>query len=123
MSKKRNNWGGKKAAKQKSDEPRKNEGKDTNADMPSKGTAKDAPKDTAAIFIEWPRNGGEAVRLTMLEYKGQMSIDLRIYYRDQHGNLRPTKRGVRIPFEQLASLRKALRKVEEALAAESSRAA
>jgi hypothetical protein len=42
-------------------------------------------------------------------------LHLRTFYRDKDGNLKPTAQGVTIPRDQIAPLRKALRKAEEEL--------
>ena len=64
------------------------------------------------IFLQWKRSGGEVVRLVAQEYKGKYFVHLRIFY-DKHGKLKPSQRGVTIPDEQLAQLRKALRKAKK----------
>lgn len=75
-------------------------------------------KANGTIFLEWKRSGGEVARLVDQEYQGTYLLHLRIYYRDHHGKLKPSPRGVTIPDEQLAPLRKALRKVEKKLASD-----
>lgn len=70
------------------------------------------------IFLQWKRSGGEVVRLVAQEYKGKYFVHLRIFYLDKHGKLKPSQRGVTIPDEQLAQLRKALRKAKKELTAD-----
>jgi Transcriptional Coactivator p15 (PC4) len=73
------------------------------------------PEDT--VFLEWKRSRGEVVRLVAQEYHGQYLLHLRVYYSDEQGDLKPSGKGVTIPFEQLKPLRLALKKAEQALAA------
>ena len=67
------------------------------------------------VYHEWNRNDGKVTRLIRQQFKGIELLHLRNFYRDQHGNLKPTNKGVTIPHDQIAPLRKALRKAEEEL--------
>lgn len=89
---------------------------------PKHPAADQATQNSAAILIEWARKLGEGVRLTTQQHIGETRVDLlRIYFRAGQVDVRSTKRGVPPPHEQLAALREAVRKVEEALAAELAR--
>ena len=70
------------------------------------------------IFLKWKRSGSEVVRLVVQKFKGQDLLHLRCFYLDQNRKLKPSPRGVTISCEQLAPLRKALRKAEIKLAAD-----
>ncbi len=68
------------------------------------------------VYHEWSRSRGEVARLVRQEFNGHDILHLRIFYRDQDGTLKPTAQGVTIPHDQIAQLRKALRKAKEELA-------
>ena len=70
-----------------------------------------------ADFAAWKRHGApEYVRLYIEKFKGRLVVHLRIWCANDKGELYPTKRGITIPPEQLASVREGLRKVEKQLA-------
>lgn len=67
------------------------------------------------VYHEWNRSRGEVTRLVRQEFNGHDLLHLRNFYLDKDGKLKPTAQGVTIPHEQIAPLRKALRKVEQEL--------
>ena len=71
------------------------------------------------VFLEWPRSRGEVARLVRQKFKGKDRLHLRFFYLDKQGNLKPSRSGVTIPFDQIGPLRKALRKVNEKSGSES----
>lgn len=74
-------------------------------------TAPDSP------VYEWPKNGrGEVVRAALTTFGGRRLIDLRVYYTDADGALKPTKKGVSIAVEQLGELETAVQRLRAALA-------
>jgi hypothetical protein len=72
-------------------------------------------KSDGTVYHEWKRNDGDVTRLIRQEYNGHELLHLRIFYRDQHGKLKPTAKGVTIPHDQIGPLRKALRKAKKGL--------
>jgi hypothetical protein len=85
--------------------------------MKKKLTTRDrssAPVVLPVIIAEWPRNSTEVIRLTFERYRGLRRADLRIWFLDDSGELRRTRRGVPIPLEDLVSIRNGLRKADEA---------
>jgi hypothetical protein len=65
-------------------------------------------------IAQWPRNSGQVVRLRVESYRGRYRANLRIWFFDDGGELRRTRRGVPIPLEQRVSIRTGLGKAEEA---------
>jgi len=55
------------------------------------------------IVYSWRRNAREEFRATTLEYEGREWIDLRVWRCDDFGE-RPTRRGIRIPAEEVSEL-------------------
>jgi Transcriptional Coactivator p15 (PC4) len=70
---------------------------------------------TSTVYVEWNRNDGDVTRLIRQEYNGHDLLHLRIFYFDKDGKLKPTAKGVTIPHDQIAPLRKALRKAKKEL--------
>lgn len=56
------------------------------------------------------RNDTEIVRVSKREYKGHEFIDLRIYYQDDEGDYKPTKKGITINPKLVDELIDALKK-------------
>ena len=51
---------------------------------------------TEKILFEQDRSMNRTVRLTLTEYQGKPLLDLRNYYRDWSGNLKPTRQGIQL---------------------------
>ncbi|MBI3325773.1 MAG: transcriptional coactivator p15/PC4 family protein [Nitrospinae bacterium] len=61
------------------------------------------------------KNSTEEVRISLTSYRGYELIDIRVYFQDDRGEWRPTKRGVSLSVDSFAELRDAIGKVEEML--------
>ncbi|MBN2220527.1 MAG: transcriptional coactivator p15/PC4 family protein [Kosmotogaceae bacterium] len=59
------------------------------------------------------RNDTEIVRVSKREYKGHEFIDLRIYYQDDEGDFKPTKKGITINPKLVDELIDALKKEKD----------
>jgi hypothetical protein len=69
-----------------------------------------------SVFHQWARGRNDVARLVLQEFSGKYFLHLRVFYFDEEGELKPTKSGLVIPYEELKPLRRALRKAEEELA-------
>jgi hypothetical protein len=67
------------------------------------------------ILLEQQRGPKEALRVCISEFKGRRYCDLRVWYVDKDGELRPGKAGVTLRPEILADVLEALRRAQEAL--------
>ena len=65
-----------------------------------------------AIVLE--KNSRESLVINQSEFKGVKLVDVRVFYKDEDGNLKPTKKGVSVRLEQLDALIKALSTVSAA---------
>ena len=54
------------------------------------------------------KNSRESLVINQSEFKGVKLVDVRVYYKDENGDLKPTKKGVSVRLEQLDALIKAL---------------
>ena len=59
-----------------------------------------------AIVLE--KNSRESLVINQSEFKGVKLVDVRVFYKDEAGDLKPTKKGVSVRPEQLDALIKAL---------------
>ncbi len=69
------------------------------------------------VVHSFKRTPTEEVRATVREYRGRTYIDLRIYYMDNSGEWRPTRKGIALSTEFLTDLRTCVNKFEEELKA------
>ena len=71
--------------------------------------------DLPVIIAEWPRNSRETMRVQISRYQDREIFELRAYYTDAEGELKPTKSGITLSLKHLpnaaASLVEALNKV------------
>ena len=54
------------------------------------------------------KNSRESIVVSEIEYKGNKYIDVRVFYKDTDGNLKPTRKGVSLRPEKVAELVTAL---------------
>ena len=68
----------------------------------------------------WPLANGELLKLRLCYYKSREFLDLRRWYKDDAGELRPTPKGIRINSELAGELADLLGQVAEGVKAEAS---
>jgi hypothetical protein len=68
-----------------------------------------------ALVARIPKNPTEEVRVALTSYRGHDLVDIRVFFQDEQGEWRPTKRGVSISVDSFAELREAITKAEEML--------
>tara|TARA_Y100000034_G_scaffold94562_1_gene114624 strand:+ start:230 stop:478 length:249 start_codon:yes stop_codon:yes gene_type:complete len=57
------------------------------------------------------KNSRESLVINQSEFKGVKLVDVRVFYKDENGDLKPTKKGVSVRLEQLDALIKSLSEV------------
>ena len=57
------------------------------------------------------KNSRESIVVSETKYKGSKYVDVRIFYKDTNGSLKPTRKGVSFRCEQLDKLISALEKI------------
>ena len=57
------------------------------------------------------KNSRESLVINQTEIKGVKLVDVRVFYKDENGDLKPTKKGVSVRLNQLDALIKALSEV------------
>lgn len=58
----------------------------------------------------WRNRGGESVRIELREFEGRVVADVRIYFADGKGVLRPSKKGVCLTIHKLPELARGITK-------------
>jgi len=71
--------------------------------------------DSAKLLHEFKRNSEDTLRTSFATYKGRTYIDVRVFYLDANGELRPTKKGVTVTPELWDEFRAAVAAAEAAL--------
>lgn len=67
------------------------------------------------VIGEVERNETEILRISTEEFKGRAYIDMRIYFADNEGEWKPTKKGVTINPDKLDQVIELLREAQEKL--------
>ena len=68
-----------------------------------------------ALIARIAKNPTEEVRVSLTSYRGHDLVDIRVFFQDEQGEWRPTKRGVSLSVDSFAELRDAVAKAEEML--------
>jgi len=64
------------------------------------------------LIDEFDKNAREQVRVSLTEYQGHDLVDLRVYYQDDKGQFRPTRKGLCLSFDTLPRLKTAVEKAD-----------
>jgi hypothetical protein len=75
------------------------------------------------VIDSFKRNATEEVRATVRTYRGRQYMDVRIYYLDDAGEFKPTKKGINLSVELLGELTRMIENLAKAVQAEQAAAA
>ena len=67
------------------------------------------------VVASFKRNPTEEVRAGIKEFKGRRYIDLRIYYMDDQGEWKPTRKGISLATDFMPELKNAVDSIETEL--------
>ena len=67
------------------------------------------------LIAQFEKNATEVVRVSLTEYRKRQFIDVRIYYSDDEGQYRPTKKGVSLSPEVYPDFKRAMAALEKTL--------
>lgn len=70
------------------------------------------------IVTEMERGWNEKIVFSLSEFKGKNYADIRIYYEDDEGEWKPTKKGIAITLDRFQEFQEHLAKLEEFLIAQ-----
>jgi Transcriptional Coactivator p15 (PC4) len=66
-------------------------------------------------IAQFEKNATEVVRVSLSEYRGHKLFDIRVYYSDDEGQFRPTRKGVSLSVGLYTELKRALLALEKTL--------
>ncbi len=72
----------------------------------------------STVVAEMEKSWNEKILFSLTEFKGKSYADIRVYYEDDEGELKPTKKGITITLDRFAEFKKNLQALEEFLSAE-----
>ena len=75
------------------------------------------------VVDSFKRNATEEVRATVRTYRGRQYMDMRIYYLDDAGEYKPTKKGINLSVDLLPELTRMVDALAKAVQAEQAAAA
>ncbi len=67
------------------------------------------------LIAQFEKNATEVVRVSLTEYRKRKLVDVRVYYSDDEGEYRPTKKGVSLSLEVYPDFKRALASLEKIL--------
>lgn len=67
------------------------------------------------LIAQFEKNATEVVRVSITEFRGRKLIDLRVYYADDEGEYRPTRKGIAISVDGYAEFRNAIARLDKVL--------
>lgn len=65
------------------------------------------------IVYSFPKNPLEEVRASLTVFKGKQYVDLRIYYKGDDGEFRPSKKDLTLSLDLFSELEQAVQKLSE----------
>ncbi len=72
----------------------------------------------STVVAEMEKSWNEKILFSLTEFKGKSYADVRVYYEDDEGELKPTKKGITITLDRFAEFKEHLQALEEFLRAE-----
>lgn len=67
------------------------------------------------LIAQFDKNATEVVRVSLTEFRGRKLIDFRVYYADDEGQYKPTKKGVALNAEAYPEFKQAMLALEKIL--------
>ena len=67
------------------------------------------------LIAQFEKNATEVVRVSLTEFRGRKLIDLRVYYTNDEGEYRPTRKGIAISVDGYPEFRNAIARLDKVL--------
>ena len=67
------------------------------------------------LVAQFEKNATEVVRVSLTEFRGHKLIDLRVYYTDDKGEYRPTRKGISLAVDGYTEFRAAVARLDKML--------
>ena len=70
------------------------------------------------VVAEMEKGWNEKIVFSLSEFRGKNYADIRVYYEDDEGEWKPTKKGITVALERFSEFKEHLAALEKFLAAE-----
>jgi hypothetical protein len=67
------------------------------------------------VIAQFEKNATEVVRVSLTEYHGHKLFDIRVYYSNDEGQYRPTRKGVSLAVGMYSEFKRAMAALEKTL--------
>ena len=67
------------------------------------------------LIAQFEKNATEVVRVSLTEFHGRKLVDLRVYYTDDKGEYRPTRKGISLAVDDYTEFRTAVARLDKTL--------
>jgi hypothetical protein len=67
------------------------------------------------VIAQFEKNATEVVRVSLSEYRGHKLFDVRVYYSDDEGQYKPTRKGVSLSVNLYTDFKRAMLALEKIL--------
>jgi hypothetical protein len=67
------------------------------------------------VIAQFEKNATEVVRVSLSEYRGHKLFDVRVYYSDDEGQYKPTRKGVSLSVNLYTDFKRAIVALEKIL--------
>jgi hypothetical protein len=67
------------------------------------------------VIAQFEKNATEVVRVSLSEYRGHKLFDVRVYYSDDEGQYKPTRKGVSLSVNLYTDFKRAMVALEKVL--------
>ena len=67
------------------------------------------------VIAQFEKNATEVVRVSLSEYRGHKLFDVRVYYSDDEGQYKPTRKGVSLSVNLYTDFKRAMMALEKLL--------
>jgi len=68
------------------------------------------------VVAEMEKSSNEKIVFSLSEFKGKSYADVRVYYEDDEGEWKPTKKGVTVAVDRFSEFKEHVKALEEFLA-------
>ena len=67
------------------------------------------------VIADFQKNKTEDIKLSLTEYQGHKLIDFRVYFKNNEGESKPTKKGITLNVKFFPELKQAIMEAEKIL--------
>lgn len=69
----------------------------------------------STLIDKFPKNASEEIQTSYNQFNGNDLLDIRVFFEDDSGKYKPTRKGISLNVSQFAELEEAVRKAKEFL--------